>query len=292
MRLALLLTLMTLSSAAPAIDLQGHRGARGHVPENTLPGFERALAIGVTTLELDVGVTRDGVVVIHHDRGLNPDVARGPDGQWVALPGPLIKDVTFEQLQRYDVGRIRPGSEYAGRFPHQKPIDGTRVPRLSALFERAGKTVRFNIETKISADAPNDTIAPEPFARALIAEIRKAGVEKRSTVQSFDWRTLKIVEREAPEIATAYLTGSRNSDPATVHGAGGRIWSPDFQTLDGTKLNEAHRLGLKVIPWTVNDAGDINRMLNLKVDGIISDYPDRVRDAMKARGLALPAPQL
>src|ERR687891_2818089 len=138
---------LAMANAAQAVDIQGHRGARGHAPENTLAGFERALAIGVTTLELDVGVTRDGVVVIHHDRGLNPDIARGPDGQWISLAGPLIKDVTFVELQRYDVGRIRPGSEYARRFPHQKPIDGTRIPRLRDLFELAKNSrVGFNIE--------------------------------------------------------------------------------------------------------------------------------------------------
>jgi glycerophosphoryl diester phosphodiesterase len=272
---------MAASPPLHAFDLQGHRGARGHAPENTLPGFERALAIGVTTLELDVGVTRDGVVVIHHDRALNPDIARGPDGQWISVPGPLIKDLSFEELQRYDVGRIRPGSEYARRFPAQKPIDGARIPKLSQLLERnRSGAVRFNIETKVSADAPNDTLPPEPFARALIAEIRKAGVERRSTIQSFDWRTLKVVELEAPEIATAYLTGSQNSDPEKVHAAGGRIWSPEFGALTRETVASARRLGLKIIPWTVNERGDIARMLELGVDGLISDYPERVRDAL------------
>jgi glycerophosphoryl diester phosphodiesterase len=281
----LLVLAMAFTSTAYAIDLQGHRGARGHAPENTLPGFERALAIGVTTLELDVGVTRDGVVVIHHDRSLNPDLARGPDGQWIPPPGPLIKDVSFVELQRFDVGRIRPGSEYARRFPHQKPVDGTRIPRLSDLFARAGPAVRFNIETKLTAEAPQDTLPPEPFARALIAEVRKAGMQRRTTVQSFDWRTLKLVEQEAPDIATVYLTDSKNADPERVHSAGGRRWSPDFQTLTSEKMQSARRLGLKVIPWTVNEPSDIARMLELKVDGIISDYPDRVREVLQRRGL-------
>jgi len=276
----LLALAIALTSAAHAFDLQGHRGARGHLPENTLAGFERAAAMGVATLELDVGVTRDGVVVIHHDRRLNPDIARGPDGRWIAAPGPLIKDLSFDELERYDVGRIRPGSEYARRFPLQQPIDGARIPRLSELFAQAGPTMKFNIETKISAEAPSETLAPEPFARALIAEIRKAGVEKRSTVQSFDWRTLKVVEREAPQIATSYLTDSKNSDPQKVHAAGARIWSPDFAQLDAAKAATARKLGLRIIPWTVNEPADIRRMLGLGVDGIISDYPDRVREAL------------
>jgi len=233
-------------------------------------------------------VTRDGVVVIHHDRRLNPDVARGPDGTWVSAPAPLIKDLSFDELQRYDVGRIRPGSEYAQRFPQQKPVDGTRIPRLSDLFATAGNTVRFNIETKVAPEAPGDTLPPEPFARALIAEIRKAGVERRAIVQSFDWRTLKVVEREAPGIATAYLTEGGNSDPDKVHAAGGRIWSPDFRQVSPARAAAARELGLRVIPWTVNERADIARMLELGVEGLISDYPDRVREELELRRLALP----
>jgi glycerophosphoryl diester phosphodiesterase len=276
-----LLSALVIATPVHATDIQGHRGARGHAPENTLAGFELALALGATTLELDVGVTRDGVVVIHHDRALNPDTTRGPDGRWIGEPRPLISSLTFAELERYDVGRIRPGSEYAQRFPHQKPVDGARIPRLSDLFARAGASVRFNIETKISPEAPQDTLPPEAFARSLLAEIRKAGVEKRTTVQSFDWRTLKVVEREAPEIATAYLTGSRNADPQRVHASGGRIWSPDFSTLTPESFAAAKRLGLKIVPWTVNEKADIERMLKFGVDGIISDYPDRVRAALK-----------
>ena len=276
----LLLSLLLFSVPAMAIDLQGHRGARGLLPENTLPAFERAIALGVTTLELDVGVTRDGVVVIHHDRALNPDLARGPDGQWVRAPAPTIHSLTFAELQRYDVGRIRPGSEYFSRFKDQKPIDGTRIPRLEDLLKKDSK-VRFNIETKISPEAPHETLAPEPFARALIAEVRKAGVEKRTTIQSFDFRTLKVVEREAPEIATAYLTSKRYPDPARVAEAGARIWSPDFSVLNEETVKKAKILGLRIIPWTVNEPGDIARMLALQVDGIISDYPDRVAVELK-----------
>ena len=284
-RVAAVLLGLMLSQSAASFDLQVHRGARGHAPENTLAGFERALAIGVDTLELDVGVTRDGVVVIHHDRRLNPDLARGPDGKWVSAPAPTIHSLSYPELQRYDVGRIRPNSEYAQRFPHQKPIDGTRIPKLEELFAktRAGK-VRFNIETKLVPEAPEEAPAPEPFARALIAEVRKAGVAARTTIQSFDFRTLAVVQREAPEIATAYLTSGKKGDgmPRMVHEAKGRIWSPNFQDLEPDALAVARELGIKVIPWTVNEPADIARVLEMRVDGIISDYPDRVREALKS----------
>ncbi len=264
------------------MDVQGHRGSRGHLPENTLPAFAWAIELGVTTLELDVGITRDGVMVVHHDRRLNPDVARGPDGQWVKTPSPAIHSLTFEELQRYDVGRIRPGSEYARRFPHQQPLDGTRIPRLSDLFAAAAKSsVRFNIELKLLASHPDETAGPEDFARTTVAEVRKAHMQSRARIQSFDFRPIKIVEREAPEIETAYLTEGNGWTPERLQREGARIWSPDFRTLTKRILDDAHGRGMRVVVWTVNEPADIARMIEWRVDGIISDYPDRVLAQLK-----------
>ncbi len=314
-----LLMSLLASSAVHAFDLQGHRGARGLAPENTLPAFASALSLGVTTLELDAGITRDGVVVVAHDRSLNPDLARGPDGAWLEAVGPPIHSLSYAELLRYDVGRLNPAREYARRYPEQKPADGTRIPRLADVFALARKAgneaVRFNIETKVSPLARGDTLPPEEFARALIAAIRAAGLAARSTIQSFDWRTLRVVQAEAPEIATAYLSAQQRwldniaasrpegspwtadiqfaahgSVPRMVRAAGGRIWSPFFGDLDTEKLKEARALGLKVIVWTVNEPAEIAAMLDLGVDGIISDRPDRVRAELQRRGLPLPAP--
>jgi glycerophosphoryl diester phosphodiesterase len=266
------------------IDVQGHRGARGYLPENTLPSFARALELGVTTLELDVGVTRDGVVVIHHDRGLNPDIARGPDGQWVRSATP-IHALTYAELQRYDVGRLRPGSDYARRFPQQQARDGTRIPKLSELFDLAKKhgTIRFNIEPKMDATALDETLPAVEFARALIGEVRKAVVQERTTVQAFHWPVLNVVEREAPEMPTVYCTEGAGSDPARVRAAGGKIWSPDYQTLTAKKLDAARKWHMKVTVWTVNESADIERVIAMGVDGIASDYPDRVLNQLKER---------
>ncbi|HEX7053131.1 MAG TPA: glycerophosphodiester phosphodiesterase [Burkholderiales bacterium] len=267
-----------------SLDVQGHRGARGHLPENTLPAFRLAIEMGVSTLELDVGVTRDGVVVVHHDRRLNPDLARGPDGRWVEWPTPPLHSLTYEALLRYDVGRIRPGSEYAARFPHQQPVDGTRIPRLAELFEMAGKTrVRFNIELKLLPTHPDETLPPEPFARAVIAEVRRHGMAARTTLQSFDWRALAAVEREAPEIATAYLTELKDSTVDKPRAAGAKTWSPDYRALAREAVEQAHAAGMRVVAWTVNEPRDIARLIGWGVDGIISDYPDRVLAEMKSR---------
>ena len=313
------LTIIVLSACTMTltIDLQGHRGARGHLPENTLPAFEYALRTGVTTLELDTGVTRDGVVVVAHDFRLNHEITRDRSGHWIAAPGPFVSNLTLDEIKRFDVGRIDPASEYAGRFPNQRGIDGARMPRLDEVFaltDRLGaRAVRFNIETKIDPEEPAATPPPEAFARALIDTIRAHGMATRSTIQSFDWRTLAITQRDAPEIATVYLTAEQpwydtiqrklggspwtngimfhahGSVPRMVRAAGGRIWSPYFGDLTAEARTEARALGLKVVVWAVNEPADIERMLDAQVDGIISDYPDRVRLAMQRRGLTLPA---
>lgn len=309
--------LLAMTGAAQALDLQGHRGARGLLPENTLPAFAQALGIGVTTLELDAAVTRDGVVVVSHDATLNPDITRGPDGLWLARDDLAIHTLTWSELQQYDVGRIRPQTAYAQRFPLQRPVDGARMPQLTGVFalaRRAGNsTVHFNIETKISPEQPQQTPAPEVFARALIQLVRAEKLESRVTIQSFDWRTLQVVQQEAPQIATVYLTVQQSwqdnirageasspwtagfhvsrhggSVPQMIKAAGGTAWSPHFADVSREAVREAQQAGLKVVVWTVNEPRDIARMIDFGVDGIISDYPDRLRRIAAERGLSLP----
>lgn len=299
------------------LDIQAHRGARGLLPENTLPAFARALSIGVTTLELDCAITRDGVVVVSHDSTLNPEITRGADGQWITRGDWPIAQLTFDELQHFDVGRIDPACEYAKRFPHQQAIDGTRMPRLAEVFALVRKasndTIRFNIETKISPLHPQRTVAPDAFARALIAVIRSHTLEDRAIIQSFDWRTLAVVQREAPQIATAYLSAQQpftdnilahehsspwnaglhvsqfgGSVPRMIKAAGGAIWSPCSNDVDAAAIDEAHALDLKVVVWTVNSEAEMQRMLALDVDGIISDYPDVLRRVAGAASCALP----
>ncbi len=301
------------TSPAPAnrpFDLQGHRGARGLAPENTLPSFQKALDLGVDTLECDMAITRDGVVVVHHDLHLNPDITRGPDGQWLEKRGPAISELTFAELQRYDVGRIKPGTEYAKSFPDQQPVDGTRIPRLADLFElvrKSGNTrVGFDCETKISPLEPAATLPPEAFAQRVVQEIRQAGMQTRTMIQSFDWRTLQVVQKIAPEIRTLYLSSPRTlaraadggpspwlagfdadrfggSVPQAVHAAGGRLWAPNQTYLTPVLRAQALTLGVGVIPWTVNEPAMINKLLDMDVDGIISDRPDLVQKELLKR---------
>ena len=194
---------------APALDVQGHRGARALRPENTLPAFEYALAAGVTTLELDCGITSDGVVVVCHDPVLNPDITRGRDGAWITGPAIALHELSYDELLRYDVGRIRPGSAYAARFPRQVGTDGVRIPRLNEVFDLAARSgrddVSFNIETKVSPLAPGLTRDPFEFTDLLVNEIARAGITSRTTVQSFDWRTLQHVKRHHPALSLIHI---------------------------------------------------------------------------------------
>jgi glycerophosphoryl diester phosphodiesterase len=303
------------SPAGRVIDLQAHRGARGLTPENTLPSFAQSLGIGVTTLELDIAITRDGVPVIYHDRLLNPDITRGPDGQFLAGPGPAIVDLAWDELRRYDVGRLKPGTSYARTFAAQQPIDGTRIPRLADLFElvrRSGnQDVQFAIETKLHPLLPQETVPPEAFTRIVLDTIRAAGLERRVSILSFDWRTLQLVQKLAPGVPTVYLTIQRGANnnvvpgspwtagfdiqdhgsvPRLIKAAGGHTWSSFWQDLDAASVKEAQSLGLKVLAWTVNNPADMNRMLDLGVDGVVTDRPDLLREELRKRGWPVPKP--
>ncbi|WP_198087143.1 glycerophosphodiester phosphodiesterase [Variovorax sp. E3] len=305
-------------TAKQHFDLEAHRGGRGLAPENTLAAFNNAIDLGVTTLELDIGLTADGVVVISHDTSLNPDHTRDAGGAWLApRSGAAIRSLTLAQLQTYDVGRLNPSSNYGKQFALQQPRDGERIPALAALFAQVqarganAATVRFNIETKVDPGKPDETAAPEPMVRALLAEIDKAKMADRVTIQSFDWRTLALVGQLAPQLPRAYLTTPRTlkdsrwtaglelasfaSVPqmvraASANGPGPVIWSPAYGDLSPAVIKEAQKLGLKVLPWTVNQRADMQRLMDWGADGLITDYPDILRDLMRERGLSLPPP--
>ena len=238
-------------------------------------------------------------------------------GAWLAQRGPPIRSLTLAELQRYDVGRVDPASGYGRQWAQQVASDGERMPTLAALFElarKAGKPVRFNLETKITPTSGEATPDADTFARHVVEAIRKAGVAARTTIQSFDWRTLAAVKRIAPEIATSCITAEGGnfdtvkpdatgrspwhagiapadhggSLPAMARAAGCTTWSPNFASLTRARIDEARALGLAVLPWTVNEPADMARLIDWGVDGLITDYPDRARRVMADKGLPLP----
>jgi glycerophosphoryl diester phosphodiesterase len=312
--------MITLAASSPTIafDIQGHRGARGLAPENTIEAFGTALLIGVTTLEMDVGMTRDGVLVVHHDEWLNPDITRGPDGAFLSQRGPAIHSITLEELKRYDVGRLKPRTAYADRLPEQRPRDGARIPTLAEVFElvrRAGaEHIRFNIETKLTPTSGSDVPDPELFAKTVAAAVRDAGLTERVSIQSFDWRTLVFLRRVEPAISRVCLTSEQpdqdtiergkpgaspwtagldidefsGSVPRLVAAADCSVWSPAFEDLTSEGVAEANSLGIRVIPWIVNEPNQMDRLLDMGVAGIITDYPNRLRSVLAANNIPLP----
>ena len=285
-----------------------------------------AMKIGVSTLELDTAVTRDGVVVVAHDRRLNPDITRGSDGKWLCPPTATVRSLSLADIRLLDVGRIDPDSGYFRRFPEQWGMDDVPMPTLAEVFDLARRSgnslVRFNIETKLSPLFPGETPQPEEFVAALLACIAAADAMARVTIQSFDWRVLRLVSTQAPAVALSYLTTQQGSQ-ATIssdsfspwtdgidfsrHGSVPRmiasaiatmpatsrqavIWSPDFADLSDAAIEEAHGLDIAVIPWTLNGPGQIARAITMGVDGLISDYPDRARAVMAQMGMELPVP--
>ncbi|MBS0578542.1 MAG: glycerophosphodiester phosphodiesterase [Proteobacteria bacterium] len=317
---------MTLAAIAPAdvgsrrlasFDIEAHRGGRALRPENTLQSFANALSMGVDTLELDMGVTKDGVVVVSHERGLNPDLARGPDGRYLTKGIPYVQ-LTLAEVKKYDVGQIRPGSDYAARFPDQLAVPGTRIPTLAEVFDLVRRSkdphVRLNIETKIDPTHPDESLDPQHFVDAVLGVLRREHFMDRVMIESFDWRTLQLLQKQAPQIPTVYLTQVEQPEenlyldrpspwtagfdpvkygrsvPRAVKAAGGRIWSPLYTDIDQRAVDEAHALGLTIVAWTVNDPEAMGRLIDMGVDGIISDRPDLLRKVAAAKGLPLPAP--
>ncbi|MCS3780189.1 glycerophosphodiester phosphodiesterase family protein [Tsukamurella ocularis] len=297
--------------AAPSgsFDLQSHRGGRGEHTEESLYGFARSLELGVTTLELDVVLTKDDVPLIWHDPTVQADKCTdtAPATPWdTQFPyvGKTIHDLTYAQVQTLVCAKK------LAKFPTAKVVEGNRIATLPQLFDLAaqyrGNTVRFNIETKIEAEERSKSAEPAAFVAQILGAARRAGVLDRIAVQSFDWRSLPLVRAQAPSVplvalydATTWKKGSAWLGPVSYEKSGGDVvraattagfdaLSPDFELSDAKTVAAAHAAGLTVIPWTVNEEKDMRAQLALGVDGIITDYPTRLRGVLAAEGKPLP----
>lgn len=291
--------------AKPSFDVQGHRGARGLLPENTLAGFARALELGVTTLEIDVGITRDGKVIVAHDPYVHPELCLTPTGDRFAMKrGPLLMHLDLRELQAFDCGSLNPDVE---RFPEPPRVNlpGERMPALREVIaltrERKDERVRFNVEVKFSPEN-EDTVALAPFVAAVVGVLRAEGVMARATLQAFDWRVLAEAKRLAPELHTAALLyevdplWQAGLDAEKLGGVLGLLrasaasvdaFSPHWKLLvpgeayAGHSVAEYQAAGFSVVPWTVNEREPMRRLIALGVDGIITDYPDRLLEVLR-----------
>lgn len=256
--------------------VHGHRGARAMRPENTLPGFEYAIAVGADALELDVAVTRDDVVVVSHDAKLNRTICKSPD------PPRPIRDLTLAQLERWDCGALR-----NPRFPKQTLVPGARIPTLDQVLDLSGRgEFLFNIEVKSFPERPHLAPHPEHFAELVYQAIRRHKLQKRAIVQSFDFRILHAIRRIAPEIRLAALYMGRPRDLAAIaQRAGAGMVAPYHALASSKRVRAAHAAGLEIVAWTANRPRDWKRLIAAQVDGIITDNPEALLAYLRERGL-------
>lgn len=271
-------------SLLPAFDRQGHRGCRGLMPENTVPAMLKAVDLGVTTLEMDAVITKDRQVILSHEPFFNHDITTQPDGKYIEENQERnfnIYKMTFAETRLYDVGlKANP------RFPRQQKIKANK-PLLREVIEdveayvklKGMKNVFYNIETKSQPITDNAYHpAPEEFVDLLMQVIHQKKVADRVIIQSFDFRTLKILHQKYPDIKTAALVEEVDKRPLeeqlTELGFTPTIYSPAYSLVTKDLVEKCHRQYIRIIPWTVNDVGAIQKLKDLGVDGIITDYPD------------------
>jgi glycerophosphoryl diester phosphodiesterase len=297
-----------------SFDLQAHRGGRGEWTEESLAAFANSLKLGVSTLELDTHLTRDGKIIVWHDDTMQAN--KCADTAPVTLDDPQfpyaddrVADLSLAQIKTLNCGY----TQLAG-FPEQQVIGGNRVAELKDVFalanKYAAKKVRFNVETKVE-DGQAGGEGSVALTKAVVTAIYKAGMSGRTTLQSFDWSTLNLAKKIAPQLPLVALSSGdawlqvgkpgaapelggididdyNGSLPKAAKAKGYDAISPTFRSVTPTMIAEAHQFGLPVIPWTVNTVADMTRLMDLGADGIITDYPTRLRTVMDQRGLKLP----
>lgn len=265
-------------------DKEGHRGCRGLMPENTIPAYLKAIDLGVTTLEMDAVITKDSQVIMSHEPFFNHEITTKPDGSYVTEAEERFLNIyrmNYADIKQFDVG-LKPHP----RFPQQqklktvKPLLKDVIDSVETYSARYGKQpLQYNIETKCMP-ATDDIYHPKPgpFVELLMGVIKEKKIEERVMIQSFDIRSLQYLHEHYPAMKTALLIEETDTKSFALQlkdlGFIPTIYSPAYQLVTPLLVKQCHDTGIKIIPWTVNDKTEINRLKNLGVDGIISDYPN------------------
>lgn len=277
-----------LSQELPKFDTEGHRGARGLAPENTIPAMRKAIDLGMTTIEMDAHITKDHKVVITHDPHINPLYAQTQEG----------KDLTSEEKNKYaiyqmdyaQVRQFKMGTKFFDQFPQQE-LTETYIPLLSELIDSVQlyldkknlPQVFYNIETK-SKEKGDNQLHPEPatFVKLLMEVVESKGITPWVIVQSFDFRTLQELHKSHPHVKTSLLTNNKKTFEENLADLGftPTIYSPHHTLVTAELVKACHERNIKVVPWTANTAEDIARLKALGVDGIITDYPNLLAEQL------------
>ena len=292
------------------IKIYGHRGARGDLPENTLDGFNFLFENKISAFETDILISRDLVPVINHDFRLNPALTRNSDGGWIENDDIKIFDLTYEQLSRFKIGSIDKKSKYGKRFNDQKSLGEINIPKLSDLLELALNNISddliINLEIKSTPVEENLTPSPDAMAKLITSEVNKTELKDKVIYSSFDWRVLREIKNINHQSSRAYLTSELkgkvydkspwldfmplyDSDsrelPRLIKTLGGEAWHPKHKDINKDMVRISHEEGLPVNVWTVNEKYEMLRMIEYGVDGIITDYPLRLKKLCEKEGI-------
>ncbi len=297
-------------SKSKHIKIYGHRGARGELPENTLKSFKYLFENDISAYETDIVLSKDLVPVIHHDFRLNPALTKDSEGNWITNDDIKIYDLTYEQLSKFTIGSINKKSKYGRKFDSQTNLPKQEIPKLSDLLELTSRNILdgllINLEIKSTPIENNLTPPPDLMAKLVIDEVNKSQLKDNVIYSSFDWRILREIKTLDPKIPRAYLTSKRRGKiydkspwldlmpvydkdnlgiPRLVKKLGGNAWHPKHTDIKREDVRLSHEEGLPVNVWTVNEEHEMLKMIDYGIDGIITDYPIRLKRLCEREGI-------
>ena len=296
------------------IKIYGHRGARGDLPENTLESFKYLFDNAINAYETDILISKDLIPVITHDFRLDPSLTKDKEGNWIKDENIKIFDLTYDEISNFDVGSLNKLTRYGRRFVNQKSLENQKIPKLSELLELSSKNVLqnllINLEIKSTPDEKNLTPDPKDLVQIVLNEINNSNLKDKIIISSFDWRILREVKKQSPEIPRAYLTFQQEKGmkikktiyskspwidhipltivydlPKIIKELGGSAWHPYYKDINKKAVKDAHDNNLPVNVWTVNDEDDMLKMIEYGVDGIMTDYPLRLKNLCERRNI-------
>ncbi len=289
------------------IKIYGHRGARGDLPENTLESFKYLFKNNINAYETDILISKDLIPVITHDFRLDPSFTKDNEGNWITDENIIIFDLSYDELLKFDVGALNKLSRYGRRFVNQKTLENQKIPKLSELLELSSKNksenLLINLEIKSTPDEENLTPTPEEMVKLVMQEVNKSNLQNKIIISSFDWRTLTEIKNHYPEISRAYLSFQQQTGikikntiynrspwmsflpffekyelPKIIKSQGGKAWHPYYKDITKKLVEISHQEDLPVNVWTVNEEYDMLKMIEYSVDGIMTDYPLRLKE--------------
>ncbi len=289
------------------VKIYGHRGARGDLPENTLDSFKYLFENNINAYETDILISKDLIPVITHDFRLDPSFTKDEEGDWITDENIKIFDLTYNEISKFDVGSLNKLTRYGRRFLNQRSLENQKIPKLDELLELSSKNLSkdtiINLEIKSTPDEKNLTPNPKEMVQIVLNDIKKSNLQDKIIISSFDWRILREVKNQSPEISRAYLTFQQEKGlkikktiyskspwidhipltivydlPKIIKELGGSAWHPYYKDINKKAVKDAHDYNLPVNVWTVNDEYNMLKMIEYEVDGIMTDYPLKLKE--------------